>query len=237
MASDDLPDEALMRRYQSGDASAFAALMRRHLGRLFNFIARHTGNKATAEDLSQEVFMRVVERAADFKHEARFTTWLYTIARNQCIDHLRKAALRRHPSLDDGGPGSDRTPLKERLENESVGTSAERAAMDKEVRERILGGLARLPDEQREVFLLREVSCLPFQEIALVTGVPENTVKSRMRYALERLRENMGDYGEPDDREGGGATSERAPRREGSGLAMPVLESMPHVWLHVWGGQ
>ena len=217
MANDDLPDEALMRRYQAGDASAFATLMRRHLGRLFNFIARHTGNKATAEDLAQEVFLRVVERAADFKHEARFTTWLYTIARNQCIDHLRKASLRKHPSLDDGGPDSDRLPLKERIENEAVGTSAERAAMDKEVKERILAGLARLPDEQREVFLLREVSCLPFQEIALVTGVSENTVKSRMRYALERLREGMGDYGGDGSSE---SVGERAERGEGGRLAM-----------------
>lgn len=224
MAHDDLPDEALMRRYQAGDAAAFATLMRRHLGRLFNFIARHTGNKATAEDLAQEVFLRVVERAADFKHEARFTTWLYTIARNQCIDHLRKASLRRHPSLDDGGPDSDRLPLKERLENESVGTSAERVAMDKEVKERILAGLARLPDEQREVFLLREVSHLPFQEIALVTGVSENTVKSRMRYALERLREGMGDYGNADERAEASDEPQRATRGEGGRLAMHPAE-------------
>ena len=201
MANDDLPDEALMRRYQAGDASAFALLMRRHLGRLFNFIARQTGNRAVAEDLAQEVFLRVVERAGDFKHEARFTTWLYTIARNQCIDHLRKAQLRKHPSLDDGGPDSDRAPLRDRLENQSVGSSGERVAMDAEVKGRILAGLAALPEEQREVFLLREVSNLPFQEIATVTGVPENTVKSRMRYALERLREGLGDYG---DREGDG---------------------------------
>jgi RNA polymerase sigma-70 factor, ECF subfamily len=199
LASEDLPDEALMRRYQAGDASAFAVLMRRHLGRLYNFVARHTGNRAVAEDLSQEVFLRVVERAGDFKHEARFTTWLYTIARNQCIDHLRKASLRRHPSLDDGGPGEDRLPLKERLENQSVGISGERVAMDNEVKDRILAGLAKLPEEQREVFLLREISNLPFQEIAAVTGVPENTVKSRMRYALERLREGMADYGTHDD--------------------------------------
>lgn len=228
MANDDLPDEALMRRYQAGDATAFAILMRRHLGRLFNFIARHTGNRATAEDLAQEVFLRVVERAADFKHEARFTTWLYTIARNQCIDHLRKASLRRHPSLDDGGPDSDRLPLKERLENESVGTSAERVAMDKEVKERILAGLARLPDEQREVFLLREVSCLPFQEIAIVTGVSENTVKSRMRYALERLREGMGDYGTEDEQAGATDRAERADRGEGSRLAMRPSELVGH---------
>lgn len=187
-----------MRRYQAGDAAAFAILMRRHLGKLYNFVARHTGNRAVAEDLSQEVFLRVVERAGDFKHEARFTTWLYTIARNQCIDHLRKASLRRHPSLDDAGPGDERLPLKERLENQSVGISGERVAMDGEVKERIVAGLAKLPDEQREVFLLREISNLPFQEIAAVTGVPENTVKSRMRYALERLREGMADYGSPD---------------------------------------
>src|SRR5262245_42259363 len=89
-----------MRQYQAGDRSAFATLMRRHLGGIFNFIARHVG-RPQAEDLSQEVFLRVVERSSAFKHEARFTTWLYAIARNLCVDTLRKMAHRQHASLDE----------------------------------------------------------------------------------------------------------------------------------------
>src|SRR5687768_5508462 len=89
-----------MLRYQRGDRDAFASLVRRYEVRMYNFVVRHLGARTHAEDIAQEVFLRVVQRAAEFKHEARFSTWLYTIARNLCIDHLRKASLRRHPSLD-----------------------------------------------------------------------------------------------------------------------------------------
>ncbi|RYE87869.1 MAG: sigma-70 family RNA polymerase sigma factor, partial [Myxococcales bacterium] len=101
----DATDEALMHRFQQGDAAAFAPLMRRHLGGIHHFVVRYVAPGATAEDLTQEIFLRVVERAAEFKHEARFSTWLYAIARNLCIDALRKQAHRRHASLDE--PASD----------------------------------------------------------------------------------------------------------------------------------
>src|ERR1044071_10407384 len=89
-----------MLRYQRGDAGAFAELVRRHQKALYNFVLRQTRSAPAAEDITQETFLRVVQRAAEFKHEARFSTWLYTIARNLCIDHGRKMKLRRHPSLD-----------------------------------------------------------------------------------------------------------------------------------------
>lgn len=186
-ALDDLPDETLMRRYQGGEEAAFALLMRRHLPGVYNFAARHVGSTGVAEDIAQDAFVRVVERAAEFKHEARFSTWLYAITRNLCIDHLRKMSHRRHPSLDDGG-ADDAPPLRDRLPDDSPGASAERMAMSGEIGARIAEGLERLPEAQREVFLLREVAELPFPEIAVLTGTSENTVKSRMRYALERLQ-------------------------------------------------
>lgn len=187
-------DEALMARFQGGDRNAFARLMRRHLGGVYNFVARHTNPGAGAEDLTQEVFLRVVERASAFKHEAKFTTWLYAIARNLCIDALRRASHRQHPSLDE--PNAQGVALADQLGDSHPDAGGERAAGSREMGERIKQALQRLPDEQREVFLLREVANLPFQEIAEVTGVPENTVKSRMRYALERLQESLGDYEE-----------------------------------------
>src|SRR6187402_1955189 len=96
----DPPDEALMLRYQQGDRSAFALLVRRHQTPLYNFALRQIRVQAVAEDVVQETFVRVVQKAVEFKHEARFTTWVYTISRNLCIDHMRKRALRKHPSLD-----------------------------------------------------------------------------------------------------------------------------------------
>lgn len=183
-----------MRRFQQGDAAAFAPLMRRHLSGIYNFIARHTSPGPGAEDLSQEVFLRVVERAGEFKHESRFATWLYSIARNLCIDALRKQAHRNHPSLDE--PSDDGGTLRDQIGDEHPQATGERVAQSREVAARIEAALRGLPEEQREVFLLREIAHLPFQEIARVTGSPENTVKSRMRYALERLQEALRDYEE-----------------------------------------
>jgi len=185
-----------MIRFQSGDRSAFAVLLRRHQAPLYNFALRHLGNGHTAEEIVQDAFVRVVQSAAEFKHEARFSTWVYTIARNLCIDHLRKSALRRHPSLD--APRQGETGAGPTLGEQTADArpDVERAAAAGEIREQVLAAIAELPDEQREVFLMREVSNLPFKEISRIVGVPENTVKSRMRYALERLQEELSDFEE-----------------------------------------
>lgn len=187
-------DELLMQRFQQGDTAAFSVLMRRHLASVHHFIARHTSPGPLAEDLTQEVFLKVVERAGDFKHESRFRTWLFSIARNLCIDTLRKQAHRNHPSLEE--TDKDGVPLRDRLEDQNLLTTGERATLSREVGARIEDALGMLPEEQREVFLLREVADLPFQEIAKAMGAPENTVKSRMRYALERLQEALKDLEE-----------------------------------------
>jgi RNA polymerase sigma-70 factor (ECF subfamily) len=189
-------DELLMTRFQGGDRSAFVALLRRHQTPLYNFVFRHLGTSSGAEDVVQEAMLRVVQNASDFKHEARFSTWLYTIARNLCIDQLRKRALRRHPSLDEPkrGEDPDGATLGDRTADERA--DAERSATSGEIRKRLLSAVAGLPDEQREVFLMREVSSLPFKQIAEIVGVPENTVKSRMRYALERLQAALSEFEE-----------------------------------------
>jgi RNA polymerase sigma-70 factor, ECF subfamily len=189
----DPPDETLMLRYQQGERAAFAQLVRRYQGPLYNFAMRQVRAPQVAEDVVQETFVRVVQNAADFKHEARFTTWVYTITRNLCIDHLRKRALRKHPSLDEQkGQEGDGPTLGEQTADPRA--SVEREATGTELKERIARAVDTLPDEQREVFLMRELLNLPFKEIAEITKVPENTVKSRMRYALERLQEALSEY-------------------------------------------
>jgi len=191
--SPDPPDETLMLRYQEGDRSSFAQLVRRHQTALYNFALRQVRVPQVAEDVVQETFVRVVQNAADFKHEARFTTWVYTITRNLCIDHLRKRALRKHPSLDESrGEEGEGPTLGEQTADPRA--SVEREATGTELKERIARAVDLLPDEQREVFLMREIANLPFKEIAEITSVPENTVKSRMRYALERLQEALAEY-------------------------------------------
>jgi RNA polymerase sigma-70 factor (ECF subfamily) len=195
VSRDDAPDEALMARYQRGDTAAFALLAERHQTAIFNFVLRQIKTAAVAEEVVQEVFLRIIEGAATFKHEAKFTTWAYTIARNLCIDHARKASHRRHPSLDQR-EGSEGPLLGERIADLHPRAATERAAVGTQIQERVIAAFEALPPEQREVFLLRQLGNLPFQEIAIVTGTPENTVKSRMRYALERLQEALTDFEE-----------------------------------------
>jgi RNA polymerase sigma-70 factor (ECF subfamily) len=192
----ELTDEVLMARYQRGDRTAFTMLVRRHQTPLYNFALRQLRIQSAAEDVVQEVFVRVVQNAADFKHEARFTTWLYTITRNLCIDQIRKRALRKHASLDESKQGEegDGPTLGEQTADHRA--SVEREATGTELKVRIAKAVDLLPDDQREVFLMREIANLPFKEIAEITGVPENTVKSRMRYALERLQEALSEYEE-----------------------------------------
>jgi RNA polymerase sigma-70 factor (ECF subfamily) len=196
ISREDVTDEVLMLRFQGGDRAAFTLLVRRHKTAIFNFILRQVRSAQVAEDLVQDVFVKIVHNATEFKHEARFTTWAYAIARNVCIDHLRKMSLRKHPSLDQQGSqdDGDGPTLGERIPDKSPGATVDRAAIGNELGVKITRAVELLPAEQREVFLLRELANIPFKDIAEMTGVPENTVKSRMRYALERLQEALADY-------------------------------------------
>lgn len=186
-------DEALLQAYRGGDRGAFEALLNRYRRPIFNFVLRFVNERAPAEELYQEVWLKVVERCDDFRGDAKFSTWLYAIARNLCVDHQRKMRFRTHASLDAPNPG--RGPAgTERLVN--PGPSAEQRAIAGRTRDRIARAVQALPEEQREVFLLRQLQGLPFHEIAEIVGIPTNTVKSRMRYALERLRHALGDLRE-----------------------------------------
>jgi len=190
----DLCDELLLAAYREGDSRAFETLLVRYRGPIFNFLLRSARDRGRAEELYQDVWMRVIERCDDFRGDAKFSTWLYTIARNLCIDHQRKMKFRGHASLDAPQLQSAR-PVGERVS--SFGPSTEQLASGGLVRERIAHAVEELPDEQREVFLLRQLQGLAFREIAEVVGAPVNTVKSRMRYALEHLQRALSDLKEP----------------------------------------
>jgi RNA polymerase sigma-70 factor (ECF subfamily) len=188
-------DEELLRRFNEGDADAFAELVRRYERPLYNFILRSVRRRERADELLQDVFMKVVQRSSDFKGQSKLSTWLYTIARNLCIDHSRKMVFRRHQSLDAPRAGGEDGPtLLERTAAE--GAEPDRAAVMEDLKRRIAEAVEELPEEQREVFLMRHVQGMRFKDIADVIGVPENTVKSRMRYALERLQRALADYQE-----------------------------------------
>jgi RNA polymerase sigma-70 factor (ECF subfamily) len=188
-------DEDLMVRYQQGEVRAFEVLLGRHRKPVFNFILRYVGDKETAEDLLQETFMRVIKGADAYKRQAKFTTWLYTIARNLCVDQTRRRKHRRHASLD--APMDTSEDSGTLLDVIASGEMAsDRKTVNKQLFATMQRAIAGLSEEQREVFLMREFLDLPFKQIAEVVGVPENTVKSRMRYALEKLRLELDEYKE-----------------------------------------
>jgi RNA polymerase sigma-70 factor (ECF subfamily) len=198
----DETDEQLMHAYREGNPRAFELLLARHERKVWNFLRRSVGDPTLAEDLLQEVFLRVIKAHAEWKGEAKFTTWMYAIARNLCIDHSRLAVHRDARSLDAPTRPDDESSSTLHDHLASHDRDAEGLTSDAEVRTRVDAAVAALPEDQREVFLLREVMDMPFAEIARVVGAPEPTVKSRMRYALERLREALEDLhgGAPEPR-------------------------------------
>ena len=188
-------DEELLRRFNEGDPDAFEALVRRYERPLYNFILRSVRKKERADELLQDVFLKVVQRSSDFKGNSKLSTWLYTIARNLCIDHSRKMVFRRHRSLDAPGRSGDSEEGPTLLDRTAAdGPTADRAAIARDLQRRIAEAVEELPEEQKEVFLMRQVQGMAFKEIADVVGVPENTIKSRMRYALERLQRALSEY-------------------------------------------
>lgn len=188
-------DEQLMLAFRSGDARAFHALVQRHRQAVFNFILRFVGNRQRAEDVLQETWLKVVRGSGEYEPKARFTTWVFTIARNLCVDSARKESYRQADSLDaPAGGDEDGRALGQLVPDEGT-PGPDRAAHNARLRPLLERALGALPPEQREVFLLREYHGIGFKEIAEVTGVNENTVKSRMRYALEGLRKRLAELG------------------------------------------
>ena len=187
-------DAELMLAFRGGDARAFESLVQRHQRGIYNFILRSVRDRARSEELLQEVFLRVVRAKDRYERTAKFTTWIYAIARNLCVDESRRARFRDHESLDAPlrrrrAPGS--ATLGSTLASDDL--LPELVAESPRLRERLNAAVLRLPADQREVFLMRLMAGMSFREIGETVGAPENTVKSRMRYALDKLREELAD--------------------------------------------
>jgi len=186
---DEKTDEELMLAYAAGDLPSFERLFRRHRRPLFTYLRHRVGERAVAEDLFQEVFLRVVRNRRRYRPTGTFRAWLFTITHNVVTDQRRRAALRTESSegetmnSDDRATGRGSTDRTSRRVDDPLASS-----QAGELRASIEAALARIPDEQREVFLLRERAGLDYRSIAEITGDALATVKSRMRYALANLR-------------------------------------------------
>ena len=163
--------------------------MRRHTRRVYNLCYRFTGNGAAAEDLSQEVFLRVYKTLGSYQPSyGAFPTWLTSVTRNLLVDHYRRTRRDRlTDSIDDAMPHLEETHSPVR--------SPDRMAQASELSEQLQQGLARLSPELREAVILRDLQELDYNEIRVVLQVPEGTVKSRInrgRIELARVLEEMG---------------------------------------------
>lgn len=194
-------DEALLQAYQRGDAQAFHALVARFERPLWNFVRRFASSPSHAEDLVQEIFLRLVRSKDEWRQESKVSTWVFTIARNLCTDEARKAIHRETRSLDESVPGRADEGSGPILLDRVAGRSppADVALADRQIAAAVEQALATLPTSQREVFLMRETMDMSFAEIATTVGASEATVKSRMRYALGRLRDALAPWQESDD--------------------------------------
>ena len=161
-----------MLAFRDGDAGAFETLYARHRGALYRFVLRSLKDRAVAEELFQEAWIRVIEARERYAPSARFGTWLYTIAHNLLVDHWRRKGLVLVDSDEEPASGDDPA---QRVE-------ARQAAA------RFLQALEALPPAQREAFLLHEEAGLSVAEIAAATGSNEEAAKSRLRYAMAKLK-------------------------------------------------
>jgi RNA polymerase sigma-70 factor, ECF subfamily len=177
-------DATLMLRYRDGDAHAFELLYRRHKAPLYRYLQRLCRNAEVANDLYQEVWSKVIASRERYEVKAQFNTFLYRIAHNAAVDHFRRAGRQQE------GRMAEVTELQDQLPGSSLEQPESRASQ-MEIRASFQHALSMLPAEQRNVFLLYEEAGLSLEQIANLTGVAMETAKSRLRYAIGKLRAGL----------------------------------------------
>ena len=186
MQTESVSDEALMLAYCDGDAAAFDTLYGRHRAGLHRFIRRQVADGGAVDEIFQDVWMRAIDARDAYEPRAKFGTWLYTIAHNRMMDFFR--------SMQRGGGAANMLSLDDDGSSVVIDLADGLAALPdtelarKQLARHILAALDTLSPVQREAFLLQQEGDLSIEEIAQATGVSRETAKSRLRYALTKLR-------------------------------------------------
>ena len=186
---DEMSDEALMLAYREGDAAAFEALYRRWRSRLYRYLLRQCGNAAHADELFQDIWLKIVGARRGYEVAAKFSTWLFRIAHNRLIDHYRAQGRAALVSYDDDPADADLVGSLPAATASQPEVVIERKGLAQE----LVKHIEALPAAQRETFLLSEEGELTLEEIAAATGVSRETAKSRLRYAVGKLRAALKD--------------------------------------------
>lgn len=175
--STETPDELLMQRYQQGDSRAFEILYERHKGPLFRYVLRFIKPDEEAEHVFQDVWMKVIKAAPKYTVTAKFTTWVYRIAHNCAIDHIRKH--NKYIMVGDDDAPEQSAARRDEPEHEIA---------HEELQDAFKLALSALPNDQREAWLLKEEHGFSIEQIADIVGIAPEAAKSRVRYATTKLR-------------------------------------------------
>jgi len=183
-------DRELVIAVQRGDAAAYRGLVERYQNKLYHVIYGMVRNQEDARDLTQDAFIKAFKSISSFRAEAKFYTWIYRIGMNLAIDHLRKRKRRDHTEFDEQIAARDsQGQVAEIHQTDSPRKSIER----KQIYSAIMSALETLPEQQKQVVLLRELEGLSYKEIADIVGIPEGTVMSRLYYARKKLQGVLAD--------------------------------------------
>ena len=187
-----VPDLSLVERCRASDESAFNEVVSRYKSKVYSYIYRMTGSSDDAEDLTQEVFIRMYTSIDSFRSQSSLSTWLFRIASNLCIDRFRRSKTRTPAySLDEPILGNDSESGHEIPDSTY---EPQRLLENTEMAEQIQLSLAQLPEKLRAAVILHDVEGLPYEEIAQIVGCPLGTVKSRLFNARMQLREKLSGY-------------------------------------------
>jgi RNA polymerase sigma-70 factor (ECF subfamily) len=180
-------DEDLMLSYQQGDAAAFEVLYERHKGGVFRYLLAKCYQQAIAEELFQDVWMKLIVARDRYEVRAKFTTYLYQLAHNHFVDYYRKTRTDVFQKKDSDEDVEQVTADAQKQADEQLDIQRQTETLSELIDD--------LPDDQREAFMLREEAGLTVAEIAEVTGVNAETAKSRLRYAVKKLRAGLRENG------------------------------------------
>ncbi len=192
MAAQTDPDAALMLRVKRGDREAFAALVEKYKQPVTNLVARTIRDDAEAEDIAQNVFIQVHKSAARYHVSAKFTTWLFTIARNLCLNEIRRRSRHRTESLDATHPLDDDQPAKQYPDAKN--SSPDDSALHGELALKIEEALAALPENQRTAIILFQRQEMSYDEIAEILDCSLSSTKSLIHRGRETLKEKLKPY-------------------------------------------
>lgn len=181
---EELSDESLLLKYADGDARAFEILYGRHKDALYRFVRRQCGDAQLAYDLVHDIWLKVIGARRRYRPDARFTTYLFTLARNRLIDHYR-AQARQPPGL-----GVTANPVDVQDLPDRDGEGPDERAQVRELVDRSLALVQSLPQDQREILLLY-IEGFRMGEIGAIAGVPAETARSRLRRGLRKLKKEL----------------------------------------------